>query len=79
MGIIIEKTFDMSDVDCVMTWTGRELMEEKELDYIVEGCAGIIRRSGYNVIQKTKSFLVVKTTDNKYHIFDSDCAVGFTK
>lgn len=70
-GIIIEKTFDMSDVDCVMTWTGKELMEENELDYIVEGCAGIIR--------KTRSYLIVKTTDNKYHIFDSDCAVGFTK
>lgn len=66
-GIVILAEFDPKNVKWVAVMTGKEISEQND-DYVL---------IGFTKLKRTRSYLVVITTDNKHHVYSDYCTLDF--
>jgi hypothetical protein len=66
-GCVVLGTYDMAEVACIYTMTGKD-MKECDGNYIIEEPMKIVNG---------KAYLIIATRDAKAHVYSSDALVEF--
>lgn len=66
-GCVVLGTYDMTEVACIYTMTGKE-MKECEGSYVLEEPMKIVN---------SRAYLIIATRDGKAHVYSNDALVEF--